>query len=173
MSKSPQAICVFTLAAATLCGAKLQAQPLIPAQVTHSTGLVGIAEGQTAQFNALNLGETAAATPAAACTVLLSFVADDGTVLKTRTVMVAPGTGQHIVLDSVADLALAIGVRRDIRATISIPAIPPAAGSATTALQPLCAMAGTLEIYDNSTGVTRVTLASRHKVPPPVITPAN
>jgi hypothetical protein len=168
-------ICVFTLAAAGLYAQTTTTPP--PADlVTHTTGLVGIAEGQTAQFNALNPGDGGAT-----CTGVLNFIAADGTVFKPTTVTVGPGTGQHIDLDSVADLALAVGARKSIRATITIPAAPPPSTSTSTSasttttppVRAACRLIGTLEIYTTSTGHTLVTLGADHKVVNVVATPAS
>lgn len=169
MFKFIYGICVFALTAAGL-----YAQTNMPVTVTRTTGLVGIAEGQTAQLNALNPDTSASATAAAACTGLLSFIAEDGTVLKTKTVAVSPGTGQHIDLDSVLDLALAVGTRKQIRATIAIAAAAPATTtteSSTTAVKPVCRLIGTLEIFNTLDGHTLVTLGTVHEVPDPVATP--
>ena len=163
-------ICVFALAAIGL-----YAQTTTPPAdlVTHTTGLVGIAEGQTAQFNALNPGDGGAT-----CTAVLNFIAADGTVHKPTTVTVGPGTGQHIQLDSVADLALAVGARKDIRATLTVPAAPPpststsTSGTTATPVKAACRLIGTLEIYTTSTGHTLVTLGATHRVVNAVATPA-
>ena len=157
MFKFAPGICVFALAAAAL-----QAQTNLPVPVTRTTGMVGIAEGQTAQLNALNPG---VAPPALGviCSALLSFVTEDGTVLKTKTVSVAPGTSQSIVIDSVKDLALATDERKQIRAAIAIPA----PNTAT----PACKLIGTLEIFNTLDGRTQVTLGTVHEIPSPVATP--
>lgn len=169
MFKFAHGICVFALAAAGL-----YAQTNVPVTVTRTTGLVGIAEGQTAQLNALNPDAFVPATAAAACTGLLSFIGEDGTVLKTKTVAVSPGTGQHIDLDSVADLALAVGTRKQIRATITIAAAAPATtGSSTSAVKPVCKLIGTLEIFNTIDGHTLVTLGTVHEVPSAVATPGS
>ena len=162
---------VFALAAAAVFVPALSAQPNMPVTVTRTTGLVGIAEGQTAQLNALSPNDSAA------CTGLLSFIADDGTVLKTKSVSVTPGTGMHLILDSVADLALAIGVRRDIRGTITIPAATPTAtassATTTTPVQAECRLIGTLEIFNTLDGHTLVTLGTEHREPSPAATPGS
>ena len=168
-------ICVFALASSALFVPALSAQTNMPATVTRTTGLVGIAEGQTAQLNALNPYDGGAS-----CSGVLSFIADDGTVLKTKAVTVTPGTGQHIQLDSVIDLALAAGVRRDIRAALTIPAAAATSTStgsstATTTTAPLkaaCRLIGTLEIFTTSTGHTLVTLPTDHRQETPEPTPA-
>jgi hypothetical protein len=165
MFKFAQGICVFALAAV---GAYAQTVTP-PAQVTRTTGVVGIAQGQTAQLNALNPGIAPPAT-GAICSGLLSFLGDDGKVLKTKSVNVAPGASQPLVLDSVIDLALAVDERREIRATITIPAVPPPSGS-TTAVTPVCKLIGTLEIFNTLDGRTLVTLGTVHLVPDTAATP--
>jgi hypothetical protein len=159
-------ICVFALA-----GIGLYAQTTTPPAdlVTHTTGLVGLAEGQTAQFNALNPGDGGTA-----CMGVLNFIAADGTVFKSTTVTVAPGLGQHIQLDSVADLGLATGARKDIRGTITVPAAPAATGSTTdTPVKAACRLIGTLEIYNTANGHSQVTLGATHRVVTPVASPAS
>lgn len=177
MFSTAHRICVFALAAAGLYAQTTTTPP--PADlVTHTTGLVGIGEGQTAQFNALNPGDTGAT-----CTGVLNFITADGIVLKPTTVTVGPGTGQHIDLDSIADLALAVGARKSIRATITVPAAPPppaptssspsVTASTTPPLKAACRLIGTLEIYDTSTGHTLVTLGATQRVVKVVATPAS
>ena len=94
MYKFAQGICVFALAAIGLCA---QTAPIAPTQVTVTSGIVGIAEGQTAQLNALNPG---VAPPAMGeiCSGLLTFLDNSGKVLKSKTVGVAPGTSQSLVI---------------------------------------------------------------------------
>jgi hypothetical protein len=155
MFQLAQKMCVFTLAAA---GLYAQTVTTPPVQVTRTTGMVGIAEGQTAQLNALNPDQ---ATPAGLlCSGLLTFLGEDGKVLKSMTVNVAPGTSQHLALDSVVDLALAVNARKEIRAAIT-----------TTA--PVCKLIGTLEIFNTLNGHTLVTLGTVHLIPSPVVTPAS
>jgi hypothetical protein len=167
MFQSALRISVFALAA---MGLYAQTVTTPPVQVTHTTGIVGIAEGQTAQLNALNPGDiTGGAT--VSCSGLLTFLGDDGTVLKSKTVDVAPGTSQPLVLDSVKDLALALNTRKQIRATIAIPPVPPPAGMSSTIPAPVCKLIGTLEIFNTLDGHTLVTLGTTHVVPSAVATP--
>jgi hypothetical protein len=134
---------------------------------------VGLAEGQTAQLNALNPGVVPPTATAAICSALLSFVSDDGTVLKTKTVNVVPGTSQPLVIDSVKDLNLSVDARKQIRATISIPPVPPPTATTSAAVKPVCALIGTLEIFNSADGHTQVTLGVGHEEPNPVATPAS
>jgi hypothetical protein len=167
MFQFAQRISVFALAAV---GLSAQTITILPVQATLSSGIVGIAEGQTAQLNALNLGEAPSAT-AASCSGLLTFLGDDGKVLKSATVSVAPGASGHLAIDSDKDLALAVNTRKEIRATITIPPIPPPTASSTTAITPVCKLIGTLEIFNTLDGHTQVTLGTVHLVPSPVATP--
>jgi hypothetical protein len=161
-------ISVFALAA---FGLHAQTVTTPPVQVTTTSGIVGIAEGQTARLNALNPGIGPSGTTGASCSALLSFLGEDGTVLKTMTLTVTPGTGQHLALDSDKDLALAVDARKQIRATVTIPPVPPPSGSATTTVTPVCDLIGTLEIFNTLDGRTLVTLGVSHQLPAPVATP--
>ena len=160
-----QSICVFTITAAGMF-AQTTANPI--ALEIKTTGVVGIAEGQTARWNVMNPG---VAPPAAGvvCSALLSFIDGQGTVLKTAAVTVAPGTDAWIDLFSDKDLGLAVDARRQIRATMTIPPILPPATS-TTPIVP-CSLIGTLEIFDTLTGKTQVVLGGTHLVPSPVAVP--
>jgi hypothetical protein len=166
MFKFAQGICVFALAAV---GVYAQTTPNEPVQETRTTGIVGIAQGQTAQLNALN-PDVASPLMGVPCLGLLTFLDDSGKVLKSKTVSIAPGTSQPLVLDSVIDLSLAVDTRRQIRATITIPPVLPPTGS-TTAAAPVCKLIGTLEIFNTIDGHTLVTLGTVHLVPGPVATP--
>jgi hypothetical protein len=162
MLKIAQGICVFALAASGL-----MAQTTAPVQEVGTTGMVGVTEGQYAHFNILNPGVVLSTVPppatAAACTALLSFIGDDGGVLKTKTVTVNPGTSQSIDIYADADLALAIGARKELRATFTTPPAIPVA-SATVVAAP-CALIGTLEIIDVLSLKTQVVLGGIHAVP--------
>src|SRR5579862_3420222 len=142
-----QRICVFALGASGLYAQTPTPTPSpLPAQVTLTSGLVGIAEGQTAQLNALNPGVEPPAT-GAICSGLIAILDGNGKVLKSAVVNVPPGGSGHIDIDSDKDLALAIDTRKEIRATLMIPPVPPPAAS-TTPISPACKLIGTLEIFN-------------------------
>jgi hypothetical protein len=170
MFQFAQGISVFALAAIGLC-----AQTVITpsAHVMRTSGMVGIAEGQTAQLNALNPGVAPPAVTGMICSGLLSIVGEDGTVLKSKTVNVVPGTSQSLIIDSVKDLALATTERRQICATISVPPILPPAATSATPVTPACKLIGTLEIFNTLDGHTQVTVGTVHLVPSPVATPGS
>lgn len=169
-----------------LATAGLLAQTMIPATDMRTTGVIGIASGETARFNVLNDHMAAAATTST-CPVVLTYYNADGTVLKTATVTVAPGTAAYLDLFSGSDLSLAADQRKQIRATFAVPLIPNTTSSSssssttsTTAAPPAnvpaCRLIGTLEILDAVTGRTLVILGGTHKAPSeatPVATGSN
>ena len=165
MYKFALRISVFALAAV---GAF--AQTNLPAVVIHTTGMIGIAEGETARFNALNPGLLPPAT-GANCPGVLTFYGPEGGVLKTTTVNVAPGQAQYLDLFASSDLSLIIGERKQIRATITVPAAPSPASTSASATpapngpQAACRLIGTLEILDSGTGRTQVVIGAAHDVP--------
>jgi len=167
MFQFAQRMCVFALAAV---GLYAQTAIMPPVQATRTSGMVGIAEGQSAQLNVLNPGD-APASSAVACSALLAFWGDDGKVLKSAVVNVTPGTGGHIEIDSDKDLTLAVNARKEIRATVTIPPVPPPTPSSTTPPKALCKLIGTLEIFNTLNGHTLVTLGVGHRVPVAVATP--
>jgi hypothetical protein len=171
MQKFACRISVFTLAAV---GAFAQSTSL-PVVVTHTSGMIGVAEGQTARLNVLNPGVAAPAL-GVVCSAILSFLDSTGKVLKSTSVSVLPGTAAApFNLASDADLALALDAREQIRATITIPAVlPPSTATTTTITTPpaACTLIGTLEIFDSLTRRTQAVLGGFHEVPSVVATPS-
>ncbi len=168
MFKLLSSISVFAVAAAGCF-----AQSTIPPVVIYTTGMIGVAEGQTARFNVLNPG---ALPPALGpnCTATLTFYGQNGGVLKTASVTAAPGQSQYLDLFADADLGLMINQRKQIRATFSLPAIvPPSTSSSATSTsssgsatpESVCKLIGTLEILDTISGRTQATLGGMHAVP--------
>ena len=79
-------ISVFTLAAAGL-----YAQTTTPAAPsTITSGVIGVAEGQVARLNALNPGVLPPAV-GMICAAQLTFLSEDGKVIKTVTENITPG----------------------------------------------------------------------------------
>jgi hypothetical protein len=86
-----------------------------------------------------------------------------GTVLKTSTVPVTPGTAGHLDL-SYNELTLPAAAQSDdIRASFSLLAVP-VAGSSTIVMAPVCNLVATLEILDNASGKTEVVVGGMHEV---------
>jgi hypothetical protein len=156
ISKLAYRIGVFALAAAGVF-----AQSTIPPVVVHTTGMIGLAEGQTARFNVLNPGVLPPAL-GPTCTAALTFFDGTGKALKTSTVTATPGEAQYLDLFADADLALMIDQRKQVRATFTLPAIVPAPASGPLSA---CSLIGTLEIMDSITGRTQAVIGGTHEVP--------
>jgi hypothetical protein len=169
MSQCLRGLSVFVLAAGGLL-----AQPMIPATETRTTGVIGIASGETARFNVLNDHMAVAATTST-CSVTLTYYNASGAVLKSATAPIAPGSAGYLDLFSDSDLSLGADQREQIRATFAVPLIPnttstssPSTSSTTAtppANVPMCHLIGTLEILDAVTGRTLVILGGTHKAP--------
>jgi hypothetical protein len=143
----------------------------LPAQVVvgltvQTTGVVGIADGQTARFNLLNPGVLAPAM-GIICSATVSFVDAQGNVLKSGTLSVPPGHSMALDLRSDTDLKLVAGDRTQIRGTILMPPVAAASATASTS----CKVIPTLEIFDTVTGRTLVTLGHVTNIPG-ILTPA-
>lgn len=162
MFKLAQGICVFTIAATGLLA---QTTSTTPALDTRTSGIVGLAQGQTARFNVLNPGPAVPSTTTAVppvCVAALKYYDAAGALLKSSTVAVAPGTAGYLDLFSDVDLAIAVGLRREIRATVSVLLVPAATPQATP--EPVCKLIGTLEIFDALSGKTEVVLGGLHRL---------
>jgi hypothetical protein len=152
MSNYARITCVLALSACVL-----SAQPATSVTAAvQTTGMVGVADSQTAQLNLLNPGVPSPAA-AAICIANVSFVDANGVVVKSGTLTVPPGQSRALDVRSDTDLSIVSGDRREIRALISIPGILPPAGSTSVVLS-ACKLIPTLEIFDTVTGRTLVTL---------------
>jgi hypothetical protein len=159
-------VCALASSALTL-----SAQTAAVASTVKTTAMIGLAQGQTAQLNLLNPGVQPPAT-GVICTAVVSFFDAVGTLLKSSVVSVPPGKSDPVDLVSEADVTIASGARREIRAQFSIPAVPPPASTATTPIAtPACTLIPTLEIFDSVTGRTQVSLGAAHTIPAVVATP--
>ena len=112
-------------------------------------GMVGIAAGQTARLNIVNLGNGPSAIPPP-CRATLQFLDDQGNLLANQHVRVEAGNA--VFLDLAASFPSTNGVgddlappRAEIRAAIETP---------DGELPPPCK--ATLEIFDNASGRTSV-----------------
>jgi hypothetical protein len=118
-------------------------------------GMVGIAEGQTARINVVNLGNVDPQLPPDPCRVELQFFDAAGNPIAAGRARVKPG--QAASLDYVASFAPA-----DVVTGAVAPAraeIRPAVNTDTGVLPTQCR--ASVEIFDNSTGRTAVF------IPPP------
>jgi len=155
---------VFALSAAGAFSQRALAQSTIPPVVVYTTGMIGLAEGQTARFNVLNPGVLPPAL-GLTCTAALTFFDGAGKVLKTSTVTATPGEAQYLDLFGDADLALMIDQRKQIRATFTLPGLLTPGATSSTVPQATCTLIGTLEILDTLTGRTQAVLGGMHEVP--------
>ena len=158
----------FTIVLITLCItgiggpsrlAYAQDPPITTTSQIQTSGMVGITAGQNARLNALNPGLPAPFATAARCSAQLSFVDEQGIVLKTASVTVDPGKSLGLDLNRDKDIASSAG-RVEIRAVVSTPPVVPPTAAAPPIVQPLpfCTLIPTLEIIDNDTLKTHVVL---------------
>jgi len=167
MSHLRRLTCALTLSVLPLAA---QSVP-IPAS-EETTGMIGLADSQTARLNLLNPGVLPPAI-GVVCSANVSFVDDTGTVLKSTSLVIPPGKSMHFDLRSDTDLQLVAGDRRELRAVFAIPSVLPPTPAATTPSTPApCKLIPTLEIYDTVSGRTLVTLGRAVEVPSVTATPA-
>ena len=157
MSRIAQLTCVLAISAAAL-----SAQVATPPPFVETTAMIGLGNSQTAQLNLLNPGVLAPAL-GAICTAGVAFVGADGNVIKSGVLRVLPGQAQSFSLHTDSDISVAVGDRRDIRAVITIPALTPTANGTAASAAP-CHVIPNLEIYDNMSGRTLVTLGHVEQV---------
>jgi hypothetical protein len=150
-----------------------------------STGIVGWAPAtQTAQLNVLNLsgsvapGATTSTTPATTCPVELEFHDAQNNVLKSVQVSnLAPGMAASLTL-KLSDLSAGAGsLRAAIRGVVKYNSVvtgPIAAGGGPmipAGSFSICAVLPTLELFDNSTGVTQTFISDTRPSGTPVAVP--
>ena len=160
MLKYVNSMCVLMV----LSAFALRAQVTSTIPAVQTTGMIGIADAQTAQLNLLNPGVLAPAV-GIICKANVAFVDATGTVLKSTTLTVIPGQSMSFTLRSDTDLNLVAGDRREIRATISIPPIVTPTATTSTAAVPACKVIPTLEMLDTVSGRTLVILGHVATVP--------
>jgi len=163
-----QKMCVFALASVGLFA---QSTPVAPAPETRTSGMVGVTDGQVARVNVLN-PDVAAPAVGVVCTATLKFFDGAGALLKSGPVIVLPGQSQSLDVFGDKDLALTGATRREIRATVTIPAVVPVS-TATSTPPAACSLIGTLEVFDEISGKTLVVLGLPHVVSSPSATPVS
>lgn len=151
MFKTLQRICVFTGAVLAMAvGAMAQSTtPMLPVAL-HTSGMVGLAAGQTARLNVLNPGALAPAV-GAVCAAQLSFLNAQGTILKTTSVTVPPGESMSFNLDRDVDVIVS-DLRVQVRAVIAY--------TSNT-----CALLPTLEVFNDDTGRTQFVVGRFAAIP--------
>jgi hypothetical protein len=145
-----------------LPAARLHAQIMTPFQVgpqSFTFGMAGMAAGQAARLNALQLPEGGPLV-AGSCQVTFTFYDDQGTSLAAKTLPLTQNQAAH--LDYVpAQVAASNPV--EIRGTVQT-AFTMAPG-ATSAVPVSCSVVPTMEIYDTSNGQTTLLLENAHALP--------
>lgn len=136
----------------------------VPPPILETSGMVGIAFGETARLNVLN------PTTVASCSATLSFLDASGTLLKSEAVTVPAGKSVWFDLHSDTDLDLGMTDRREIRATLLIPG--PVPTSTTTSTVPTCEYVKTLEVFDDASLRTLVVLGHFRDVTTPTVAEA-
>jgi hypothetical protein len=162
------AVVVGHLGFAPHCDAQGMAPVALPS-VQFSSGMAGLASGQTARLNVVNIGPTTSSP--IPCVLVLAFVDSDGKILKQMVASVAPGKAAF--LDLVASTSV-WGARLEIRGVGYNPLLSPVA----TVPQPVsCNLVPTLELFDTGTGKTAAILAefgtsTATPIATPTLTPA-
>ena len=128
------------------------------ANITQTTGTVGIAEGETARLSLVNPGTVPPAAPTS-CTATIMYINPASAIIKLTTVNIPPGQSMSLDLHSDTDLHLASGQRAQIRGVITTMV------SASTGGTTACVLVPTLEIFDSTTGRTQVVLTQTQTVP--------
>src|SRR5712671_5164890 len=152
-TRSRRLVMAFFVAVLIGGGALIREMSAFNPQPDPPFGMVGIADGQTARLNLVNLGKpdplTGAIPPP--CRARLQFADSQGNVLATRDV--APRAGRAAFLDFVPDFAPPINtvgdiaplLRAEIRAVVTFD---------DGTLAPPCRV--TAELFDNATGRTSI-----------------
>ena len=127
-----------------------------------TTGIVGVTSTQTARLNVLNLHPVIPGVAAVACPATLEFYDDTGALLKQLVVTnISPANAVSLVFKPTVPSTV-VGARAQIRAVVLTPStavMNPGTGSGPVSppLMPIslgCSVMPSLEIIDDSTGVT-------------------
>jgi hypothetical protein len=132
------------------------------AGATLTTGIVGVTSTQTARLNVLNLEPVIPGVTAVACPATLEFYDDTGALLKQSAVTnISPASAASLVFKPAVP-STAVNARAQIRAVVFTPSTAvanPLSGAASTTVIPVgigCSVMASLEIIDDSTGVTSI-----------------
>jgi hypothetical protein len=134
----------------------------------QTTGLgfamVGVASGQSARINALNMGSRSS-TQDSSCSVTLQFVDLQGQLLKQSVVNLGPGKGA--TLDLSRDQVPGDDLRAEIRAVLLFGYSGGAPPGPDVRQQFDCNIVPSVEVYDNNTGRTSLILTDAKPLPVP------
>jgi hypothetical protein len=147
------------------CAAQVAVPVALPL-VQFSSGMVGLAPGQTARLNVVNIGTTTPTSPIP-CILVLAFLDSDGKILKQMVASLASRKAAFVDLVAVPGAG---GGRIEIRGIGYNPLLSPEAAVP----QPIsCNLVPTLELFDTESGKTAVILADfRISTGTPLATPA-
>jgi hypothetical protein len=153
-------VSVLALAAFPVRAQRLPPQATTTAVLTSvvSFGMAGIASGETARVNTLNLAAGGPLIAGGSCQVTVTFLDEGGKTLATA--MSAVGQGQSAHFDLPRTTAEPGADPVEIRATVS--AAFSVSATASTASASSCAIVPTMEIFDQATGRTAVHLETTH-----------
>jgi hypothetical protein len=141
-------------------GTRLSAQSVLPIWIsvsqTFTTGIVGLAANQNARLNVLNVSPVATPTDTTvrACAVELQFNdAQNKVLLQSTLPNVAPGTATSLVLKPAGATSTANPLL--IRGVVTT---NPPSPTASPIIVPTsaCSLMMTLEIFDSTTGETKI-----------------
>lgn len=129
-----------------------QENPL-PAPPDFTFGMVGLAPGQTARLNVVNVGSSSGST--IPCGLVLEFLDDLGRALIQKFVQVDSGKAAFLDLPASDD-----GVRIQVRGIGFNPLLIPVSLS--------CQLLPTLEVFNNDTGASSLILTAPARLNGPV-----
>ena len=148
---------VMALVPAAAC-----AQP--SSQPGVSFAMIGVATGQSARVNALNLGSRLS-TQDSSCSVTLQFLDTKGQLLKQTVVTLQ--TGKATSLDLGRDQAPGDALRAEIRGVVLFGYSGGASPGPDVLQQFDCNIVPSIEVYDNDTGRTNLILTDAKPLPLP------
>ena len=139
------------------------AQPAYQLGVTFP--VIGIAAGETARLNAVNLGSSSS-TPNSSCSVTFAFLDANGQALVDKKVIgLAPG--QAAFLDLSRSQLPGDDLRRQIRAVLFFGYSGGAPPTADILQQFDCGIVPSLEVFDVTTGRSSYVLTNTQALPGP------
>jgi hypothetical protein len=136
--------------------AQAQTGPIVIAAPAMTTGIVGVTSTQTARLNVLNLHPVVPGVTAVACPATLEFYDDTGALLKQLIVTnILPAAAVSLVFKPTVP-STAVNARAQIRAVVVTPSTT-VSGPIPSPFIPVslgCSQMASLEVIDDSTGVT-------------------
>ena len=153
-------VCAALAATLAIAQGSLQ-QATVPAIMATSSvtfGITGIATGQTARLNVLNLAVGGPIVVGGSCQITAAFLDAAGTTLATQTL--SAGQGQAVHFDLPRSQAGSGADPVEIRATVSA-AFAVSANTATFS-PASCSVVPTMDIFDQSTGRTQTHMETTH-----------